>query len=316
MNEQVVCVVDAGATWSKGAIVEVGERVEVLAVESGRPGNPNVVGDTMAESNLSGLLLGLHLRAGRDPRETDGVCIGSSTPRCAARAAGLVLPGLSPVCVSDVELLLVGQRRPTVAVVAGTGSMAVRSDGGDPAFAGGHGWFLGDEGGAAWIGRAALQRVLDGSATSELTEQVAEVAGAPVGDAAALRTRLYEWLYRDGAAQRQAACLAVRVGELAVHGDTSCVEVIEASVAALVELACELAQPGDTVVFGGSVAVGIEPWLVEAAERAGLARVQVRADGVPGAVLLAAGRDDPALLDEVTQQWLAARATLSPPWAR
>jgi N-acetylglucosamine kinase-like BadF-type ATPase len=49
---------------------------------------------------------------------------------------------------------------PGVVVIAGTGSMASGWDGESSARAGGHGFLLGDEGGAYWIGRAAVRAAL------------------------------------------------------------------------------------------------------------------------------------------------------------
>jgi len=49
---------------------------------------------------------------------------------------------------------------PGVVVIAGTGSMASGWNGESSARAGGHGFLLGDEGSAYWIGRAAVRRAL------------------------------------------------------------------------------------------------------------------------------------------------------------
>ena len=49
---------------------------------------------------------------------------------------------------------------PGVVVIAGTGSMASGRNGESSARAGGHGFLLGDEGGAYWIGRAAVRAAL------------------------------------------------------------------------------------------------------------------------------------------------------------
>src|SRR5215470_6596200 len=49
---------------------------------------------------------------------------------------------------------------PGVVVIAGTGSMASGWDGESSARAGGHGFLLGDEGSAYWIGRAAVRAAL------------------------------------------------------------------------------------------------------------------------------------------------------------
>jgi N-acetylglucosamine kinase-like BadF-type ATPase len=70
---------------------------------------------------------------------------------------------------------------PGVVVIAGTGSMAFGWDGETSARAGGHGFLLGDEGGAYWIGRAAVRAALrweDGMGGSErIHRAVIEAAG-------------------------------------------------------------------------------------------------------------------------------------------
>lgn len=69
-----------------------------------------------------------------------------------------------------------------IIVLAGTGSIAVGSDGSRWSRAGGHGFILGDEGGAYWIGRAAVRAALrwqDGTGGSELlAKTVCRAAGA------------------------------------------------------------------------------------------------------------------------------------------
>ena len=50
--------------------------------------------------------------------------------------------------------------RPGIVVIAGTGSVALGWDGERFAFAGGHGFLLGDEGSAYWIGREAVRAAL------------------------------------------------------------------------------------------------------------------------------------------------------------
>jgi N-acetylglucosamine kinase-like BadF-type ATPase len=75
---------------------------------------------------------------------------------------------------------------PGVVVIAGTGSMAFGRNGGSYARAGGHGFLLGDEGSAYWIGRAAAQAALawqDRMGGSELIHRhVREVTGTDLDD--------------------------------------------------------------------------------------------------------------------------------------
>jgi glucosamine kinase len=75
---------------------------------------------------------------------------------------------------------------PGVVVIAGTGSMAFGRDGERHIRAGGHGFLLGDEGSAYWIGRAAAQAALhwqDRMGGSELIHRrVLETTGTDLDD--------------------------------------------------------------------------------------------------------------------------------------
>jgi glucosamine kinase len=71
---------------------------------------------------------------------------------------------------------------PGVVVVAGTGSMASGWNGESSARAGGHGFLLGDEGGAYWIGRAAVRAALRwedglGGGSERIHQAVIQAAG-------------------------------------------------------------------------------------------------------------------------------------------
>jgi glucosamine kinase len=119
-----------------------------------------------------------------------------------ATAAGIGMPGLRspagaarlgaeltrragcPVRVTwDGETALLGAfgAGPGIAVFAGTGSGAMGRDGERLARAGGHGFLLGDEGSAYWIGRAAANAALrweDGMGGSQaLRDAVVEASG-------------------------------------------------------------------------------------------------------------------------------------------
>jgi glucosamine kinase len=114
---------------------------------------------------------------------TDGFAgqLGEIIRAAGATAAGIGLPGLRqpdqarqlgetltrqtgcPVHVtSDADSAQAGAflGAPGVVVIAGTGSAAFGSDGARHARAGGHGFLLGDEGSAYWIGRAAVRAAL------------------------------------------------------------------------------------------------------------------------------------------------------------
>jgi glucosamine kinase len=125
-----------------------------------------------------------------------------------ATAAGVGLPGLRSLAdaaqlgaeltrragcpvqaTADGEIAWLGAfgAAPGIAVFAGTGSGAMGRDGQRWARAGGHGFLLGDEGSAYWIGRAGANAALrweDGmSGSATLRDAVVEASG---GDLSAL----------------------------------------------------------------------------------------------------------------------------------
>lgn len=129
--------------------------------------------------------------------------IGTAAPD----AAGIGLPGIRtagtagelsetltkragiPVHVTDdgtTATLGAFGGEPGIVVHAGTGSGATGWDGAQWARAGGHGYLLGDEGSAYWLGRAAVSAALrweDGAGGSAaLRDAVVEAAGCPLDD--------------------------------------------------------------------------------------------------------------------------------------
>ena len=71
---------------------------------------------------------------------------------------------------------------PGIAVIAGTGSVALGWDGERFAYAGGHGYLLGDEGSAYWIGREAVRAALrfhEQTGGSELIHRTVTQATGP-----------------------------------------------------------------------------------------------------------------------------------------
>jgi glucosamine kinase len=150
-----------------------------------------------ARAALSGALTGL----GLDPADpVDAICAGS---------AGLSVPGtdsflraqLTPlarsglvVVVSDVMLVLPAAGFDAgVAVICGTGSVAVGVDGERSVQAGGWGYLLGDEGGGYWLVREALRLLLSrrdrGCPPGELEKQLLAATGS--ADLGALHRRYY-----------------------------------------------------------------------------------------------------------------------------
>ena len=127
------------------------------------------------------------------PLRPTGVGIGMPGVRSASQATALssaISSSLGvPVYVrGDGEMALLGAFgcEPGIVVFAGTGSGAVGFDGSRWARAGGHGFLLGDEGSAYWLGRAAINAALrwaDGMGGSAIIHQaVLDAAGCPLSD--------------------------------------------------------------------------------------------------------------------------------------
>jgi glucosamine kinase len=151
-----------------------------------------------AKTALAALLAGLRLDPG-DP--VDAVCAGS---------AGLSVPGtrqflrdqLTPLTrpgsvtiVSDATLVLPAAGLDAgVAVICGTGSVAVGSHGDRTVQVGGWGYLLGDEGGGYWIVREALRVLLarrDRSCPAgELGDRLLSATG--LDDVTMVQRRYYE----------------------------------------------------------------------------------------------------------------------------
>ena len=180
--------IDAGGGATRVVLVAGGE---VVRRQVAPPMNALLTG------NVSERLLGL-------VTSWDATAAGIGLPglRSPAARAGLAAELTSragrPVYVTgDGEIALLGAfgARPGIAVFAGTGSGATGWDGQRWARAGGHGFLLGDEGSAYWIGRAAVNAALrweDGmggsaalrdavvrAADSDLAALVAEVHANP-----------------------------------------------------------------------------------------------------------------------------------------
>jgi glucosamine kinase len=156
-----------------------------------------------------------------------------------ATAAGIGLPGLRspaararlaaqltsragrPVFVTgDGETALLGAfgARPGIVVFAGTGSGATGWDGRRWARAGGHGFLLGDEGSAYWIGRAAVNAALrweDGmGGSAALRDAVVQVSGCELA-------ALVAEVHAHPAERQLISRLAPLVTALAGHDETA-----------------------------------------------------------------------------------------------
>ena len=146
--------IDAGGSGTRAVLVADGQ---VAGRFTAPPMNALLTGDLT--DRLAALIGGV------DAADAAGVGVPGLRSRDAAAALGAELTRRAgnPVQVAtDGETAWLGAfgGSPGIAVFAGTGSGAVGCDGRRWARAGGHGFLLGDEGSAYWIGRAAANAAL------------------------------------------------------------------------------------------------------------------------------------------------------------
>jgi glucosamine kinase len=241
---------DVGGTSTRVAVADLDGHV--LAVASGGPGNPNLVG--VAGSAAEIREAAVRALAGME-RDVRGAVLGLAGGSRAAADPGFLraaMPAGLDAPVVLVSDLAVGFSSATPAaegcmIIAGTGAVAGRLVADElHARRDGWGYLLGDRGSGFWLGRAAVRATLEaldeGRAPSPLTTAV--LAAAEAGGYLDLLQTCYAhpptWLARfaplvsqhadddpvagaiaDGAAERLAATLAAvgpRPGEPVVLG--------------------------------------------------------------------------------------------------
>jgi len=157
--------VDIGATSTTAVLLDPAGTVIGRGAAAGA--NPNAHPVDVAAARLADAIRAA--LGGRDPRGVGGCVLGmAGVSRWAdpvvatAFVAAVRDTGVphDPAVVSDAEAAFnsaTGEPDGTV-LIAGTGSVVGRvEDGRMRLLAGGHGWLLGDEGSAFWIGRAAVR---------------------------------------------------------------------------------------------------------------------------------------------------------------
>ncbi|MEN5072362.1 BadF/BadG/BcrA/BcrD ATPase family protein [Isoptericola cucumis] len=266
MNDLVVGVdVGGSKTRLQGSIGS--ELVADLTVPSGR-----VLHDSYAKTATALAALVQESVGGLSP--VSALVVGArgcdTTAQCRRLHAELAVRlDVPTLVVNDAELVMpaAGLAR-GVAVIAGTGSIAVGyDDHGDLLVAGGWGWILGDEGGAAGLvreaAREALARTDRGEAPDELTRRLEDAFEVP------------DLSYLSGAMARSGG--ASRWGEHAHHvflaadsGAESAASVIRRAGSHLAALVVTLrgrgAEVQDVVVAGGVITA--QPRLEEAVRAA------------------------------------------------
>jgi glucosamine kinase len=278
--------VDAGGSRTRALLATAAG--EVIGAGQADGANAWSSGTSIAE------VLGTAIRAAIDGTDPALVAAGVvavagalDAPEVADEVAeswqSLGLPG-SPQVVPDVlAAYAAGTTAPAgVALVAGTGSIAAAVSRGEVrATSGGHGWLLGDEGSAVWLGRQGIQaalRALDGRGPETLLATAIPGAfGIEPSDASPATVGIVAAAHRRPPAQL--GRLAPVVLEAAEAGDRVADALVEAAAGHLTELVEALVadQGPPVIVLSGSL-------LTNAAAVRRLVRARL-AERWPGAIL-------------------------------
>lgn len=196
--------------------------------------------------------------------------------------------------VNDAQLLCHAAGKPdAIGVISGTGSIAVgTTPAGEPVFAGGHGWMVGDDGGATGLVREAVRAALiagdSGRTDHTLERTLTQAAGVSrITDLSSLMMtqRPEQW-----------ARLAPAVFSADTAGSPAARAVIQAGAASLAALTAAVIRQGAVagdVVLGGSVITSQPAYAAEIRSHllGGRPGIRVRLLGnapVDGAVAIAA----------------------------
>ncbi|ULH14207.1 ATPase (plasmid) [Deinococcus sp. KNUC1210] len=186
-----------------------------------------------------------------------GLQVGALPLLRAALSETFAVPDAQIRVTDDMELAYAAHFLPGegVLVYAGTGSIAYhRTRAGEVLRAGGHGFLLGDEGGAFWQGQQALRAVLAVQDAGRLPEgPLARELEAVTGSLAWPQVR--RWVYEGGRAAL--ATLAPALHRAALLNDPAALDVTRRAGAALVALARTLlgrCPPGTPLSLCGGAA--------------------------------------------------------------
>ncbi|MCS7236748.1 MAG: hypothetical protein NZ899_00575 [Thermoguttaceae bacterium] len=269
-----VVLVDAGGSKTAAALASVDSgRVTIRSRGQSGPGNPVAAGWQIGCRNweeaikTAGEGLGQFSQWRTDVSYVVLAAAGAGRPETASealrwcaqqfpRATSAVLPDIAAV------LAAVNADGAGIALVAGTGSLAWGVNRtGQVARCGGWGFFLGDEGGAAWIGREALVAVTkarDGLLSPTLlTHEILRTIGLPSP------SELVNWVQNAWQQPRTIAALAQIVVKCASAGDEVAAEILNRGSDYLAQLAACVAHklgwrpPDLSVALGGGLFVHV-----------------------------------------------------------
>lgn len=277
-----ILAVDAGGSGSRALLVTADG--QILAQATAGPASARLSEELLA-GTLRQLVGDLLARAARRPgavRVAAGVAGSGRAPGRQRWRAALV--GALEACACPLEALdlwtdaeiALAAAAPTTApaaiLIAGTGTLALARDAaGQLARVGGWGPELGDEGGGAWLGRAALQLVphaADGRAPQARALAAAVLRHCGFADVQDLVAEASAW---TGDAARLAGVAPVILAE-AVAGGAAALALLAQAAAALAELvvaarrAVDLPVAVPTTLTGGLVAARASPLRAALAE--------------------------------------------------
>ena len=231
MAEKLFFGIDGGGTYSRIALIN--EKNEIIS--SAEAGSTNIYSVSIEEAcgNIAILLDSALQNAGLVINDIASGCMGSAglgREDDLAVYRGFFVKlfgGKFPVKLcSDAEILLCGGLRETegYCLIAGTGSIAMgRSKTGEIVRAGGHGYLLGDEGGAAWTGRIAVSRILRSLENRDLKTGMLDAILKRAGLGSSDELVKYINITADKA---KTAALAPVVSEAAESGDELALDII------------------------------------------------------------------------------------------
>lgn len=243
--------IDIGGSTSRARLVRDGE----LAAEAKASSASLVAAGPDAASQALDALLSQLPDAGAG---LDAVCAGAAG-LSAGPARDLLHARLAPLTssgtvliVDDASLILPAAGRDDgIAVICGTGSIAVGASGGRRVRAGGWGYLLGDEGSGYWIVRTAVRTLLDRHAAGQppgpLGETLLAAAGLPGPEA----------LHPAFLARPQPRFWARYAPAVLDSADPAAAQLTDGAAAALAALAAAAAAalaapaPPDVVLAGG-----------------------------------------------------------------
>ena len=294
--------IDGGGTHSRLALTDINGKV----IATANSGSTNIFSAAKNEvfENISNLLDSGLKTAGLGRHNLAAGCIGSAGLGREREQKlfreffdSILQPGFPVKICGDAEILLCGALAGLegYCLIAGTGSIAMgRCASGGLVRSGGHGYMLGDEGSAAWIGRTAIARTLRSLENRDLPTGMA----ASILEATGLSHSedLVRYVHHD-ADKAKIAKLAPVVDKAGIAGDILATDILNIAATELAMLAesvitrlpeikrKELALAGGVIENSGTVAKKLKEALAE--KFPGLSVFSPKGSALEGASILA-----------------------------